>query len=182
MRSDSHTPSFVARIHESYLARIKTECNVSLVAISIFSSESKKPSKLLIRNLIPPSLGHLVDFSCVLPLLNIQGSKELSYYFIVPILFESHGIPQMLGFTCSHHFIKDPIMLSLNVGPVNPLGKSYQLVLRNNHRLIKVLLECRVNSIINSNLIFNKPWIFLPLFPHQIYFAPVADLCSAIGI
>jgi hypothetical protein len=117
---------------------------MNLVAISIFSSESKKPSKLLVGDLIPPPIRNAVDFSCVPPLLNIHGGKEMSYYFTIPILSEGHDISQVLSFTCSHHLIKDPVMLSLYVVPDNPLGESYRLALRNDHRLIKVLLECRV--------------------------------------
>jgi hypothetical protein len=62
-----------------------------------------------------------MEFSYVPPLLNIQGDKELSYYFIVSILSESHDIPQVFGSTCSHHIIKDLVTLALHVVPVYPL-------------------------------------------------------------
>jgi hypothetical protein len=62
-----------------------------------------------------------MEFSYVPPLLNIQGGKEFSYYFIVSILSESHDIPQVFGSICSHHLIKDLATLALNVVPVYPL-------------------------------------------------------------
>jgi hypothetical protein len=131
--SGFHTPSFVARIHESHLARIKAECHVNLVVVFNSLPKSKEPSKVFIDDLIPPSISHPMKFSCVPALLNIQGDKELSYDFIVPILSESHDIPQVFGFTCNHHLIKGPVMLSLHVILVNPLEESYRFVLRNDH-------------------------------------------------
>jgi hypothetical protein len=71
IRSGSHAPSFVARVHESHLACIMVECIVNLVAVCIFFAKSKEPSKLLIGYLIPPSLGHPMELSCVPPFLNL---------------------------------------------------------------------------------------------------------------
>jgi hypothetical protein len=55
-------------------------------------------------------------------LLNIQGGKELSDDLIISILWESHDIPQVLGSTSTHYLIKEPVMLSLHVGLIYPLG------------------------------------------------------------
>jgi hypothetical protein len=121
IRSSSHTPSFVARVYEPHLAHIKAECKVNLVVVCIFSPKSKEPSKVLIGDHIPPFLGHPIKFSCISPLLNIQGGKELSYDFIVPILSEGHDIPQVFGSTSSHHLIKDPVTLALHVVSIYPL-------------------------------------------------------------
>jgi hypothetical protein len=63
IQSGSHTHSFVVRVHETYLACIKAKCKVNLVAVCIFSSKSKEPSKVLIGDHIPPSLGHPIEFS-----------------------------------------------------------------------------------------------------------------------
>jgi hypothetical protein len=65
------------------------------------------------------------------PFLNIQGGKELSDYFIIPILLESYDIPQMLGSTSTHYLIKNLVMLSLHVGPIYPLGNCQGLGLYN---------------------------------------------------
>jgi hypothetical protein len=54
-----------------YLACIKAECVVNLVAVCIFLPKSKEPSKLLIGDLIPPSLSHLMELSCAPPFLNV---------------------------------------------------------------------------------------------------------------
>jgi hypothetical protein len=135
---------------------------VNLVAVCMFSSKSKEPSKLLIGDLIPPSLGHPMKLFCVPPLLNIQGGKELSYDFIVSILSESHDIPQVLGSTSTHHLIKDPITFSLHVVPIYLLENWHGLVLRNDNRLIEALLKYRVKPIINVSFLLNKPCVFFP--------------------
>jgi hypothetical protein len=164
------TLSFVARVHESQLACIKAESIVNLVAVCIFSSKSKEPSKLLIGDLIPPSLDHLMKLFCVPPLLNIQGGKELSYDFIVLIFSESHDIPQVLGSTNSHHLIKDPITFALHVVPVNLLENCHGLVLGNDNGLIEVLLKYCMKPIINASFLLNKPWVFFPFFPSPSLF------------
>jgi hypothetical protein len=115
--------------------------------VSIIPSKSKEPSKLLKGDLILPSLGHLMEFSCASPLLNIQGGKELSDDLIVPILLESHDIPQVLGSTSTDYLIKDCVMLSLRIGLVNPLGNRHGLGLGNDHE--EVLLKCCAKPIIN---------------------------------
>jgi hypothetical protein len=131
IRSGSRTPSFVVWIHKLKLASIMAECHVNLVVVCISSPKNEKPSKLLIGDIIPPSLGRLVEFSCVFPLLNIQGGKELCNYLVLPILSEGHDISQVLGLTCSDNLIKDPAMLSLHIVPIYPLGNHHWLVLRN---------------------------------------------------
>jgi hypothetical protein len=145
---------------------------VNLDTVCIISSKSKEPSKLLKGDLIPPFLGHSMEFSCVSPLLNIQAGKELSDDLIVPILFESHDIPQVLGSTRTHYLIKDRVMLFLHIGPVNPLGNHHEIGFGNDHGLIEVLLKCRVKPIITAWFLLNKPQIFFSLFPHQICLAP----------
>jgi hypothetical protein len=139
---------------------------VKLVAVCIFSPKSKEPSKLLIGDLIPPSLGHPMKLPCVPPFLNIQSGRELSYDFIVLILSESHDIPQVFGFTSSHHLIKDPITIALHVVPVNPLRNCHRLSLGNDDELIEVLLKYRVKSVVNARFLLNKPQVFFSLFPH----------------
>jgi hypothetical protein len=139
---------------------------VNLVAICIFSSKSKEPSKLLIGDHIPFSLSHPIELPCVPLFLNIQGGKELSYDFIVPILTESQDIPQVFGSTSSHHLIKDSITLALHVVPVNPLRNYHGLNLGNDDGLIQVLLKRRVKSVVNARFLLNKPRVFFSLFPH----------------
>jgi hypothetical protein len=117
--------------------------------VSIIPSKSKEPSKLLKGDLILPSLGHLMEFSCASPLLNIQGGKELSDDLIVPILLESHDIPQVLGSTSTDYLIKDCVMLSLRIGLVNPLENRHGLGPGNDHEFIEVLLKCCAKPIIN---------------------------------
>jgi hypothetical protein len=134
---------------------------VNLVAICIISLKPKEPSKLLKGDLILPSLSHLIKFSCVPPLFNIQGGIELSNYLIIPILLERHDIPQVYGSTSSQYLIKDPIMLSFHVGPVNPLRKCHGLDLGIDDRLIEVMLKCCVKFVVNVGFLLNKPWIFL---------------------
>jgi hypothetical protein len=112
---------------------------------------------MLIGDHIPPSLGHPIELPCVPPFLNIQGGKELSYDFIVPILSESHDIPQVFGSTNSHHLIKDPITLALHVVSVNLLRNCHGLSLGNDDGLIEVLLKCRVKSVVNARFLLNKP-------------------------
>jgi hypothetical protein len=115
-------------------------------------------------------------------LLNIQGGIELSNYLIVPILLKRHDIPQVFGSTSSHYLIKDRVMLCLHIGLINPLRNCCRLGLGNDHRLIVVLLKCRVKSIVNATFLCNKPWIFFSLFPHQICFALVADFLPPIRV
>jgi hypothetical protein len=129
----SNTPSFAARVHESHPTTVKTRCKVNLYAVCIIPSKSKELSKLLKCDLIPHSLGHSMELPHILPLFNIQGGIELSNYLIVPILLESHGIPQVLGSTSTHYLVKDHVMLSLLIGPVNPLGNRHMLDLGNDH-------------------------------------------------
>jgi hypothetical protein len=109
---------------------------VNLDTVCVILSKSKEASKLFKGDLIPPSLGHPMKLPRVPPLFNIQGGIELSNYLIIPILLESHGIPQVLGSTSTHYLIKDRIMLSLHIGPVNPLGNHHMLGLGNDHGLI----------------------------------------------
>jgi hypothetical protein len=154
---------------------------VNLDTVCIISSKSKEPSKLLKVDLVLPSLGHPMELSHVHPLFNIQGDIELSNYLIVLILLESHDIPQALGSTSTHYLIKDRVMLSLHIGPVNPLRNCHGLGIVNDHRLIEVLLKCRVKPIINVWFFLNKPHIF-SLFPHQICLALVADFLPPIRV
>jgi hypothetical protein len=109
IHSGSHTLSIVARIHEPHFAYFKPECKVNLDAVCIISAKIKEPSKLLKGDLIPPSLGHSMEFSYVPPILNKQSGIELSYYLVVPILLKGRDIPQELGSTSSHYLIKDPV-------------------------------------------------------------------------
>jgi hypothetical protein len=90
------------------------------------------------------------------PLFNIQGGIELSNYLIVPILLKRHDIPQVFGSTSSHYLIKDHVMLCLHIGLVNPLRNCHMLGLGNDHRLIEVLLKCRVKSTVNARFFFNN--------------------------
>jgi hypothetical protein len=115
-------------------------------------------------------------------LFNIQGGIELSNYLIVLILLKRHDIPQVFGSTGSHYLIKNRVMLCFHIGPVNPLRNCRGLGLGNDHRLIEVLLKCRVKSIVNGRFFFNKHWIFFPLFPHQICFAHVDDFLPPIQV
>jgi hypothetical protein len=121
IHSGSCTLSFVAWIHKLELACINADCHVNLVAVCISSPKSKEPSKVLIGDLIPPPLHHPMEFSCISPLLNIQGGKEFSDYLIVPILLKGHNLSQVFGLTCSHHLIKDEIMLVFHVISIYPL-------------------------------------------------------------
>jgi hypothetical protein len=97
-------------------------------------------------------------------------------------LVKGHDFFQVFGLTSSYHFIKDSIMLSFLVVPINPLGESYRLGLRLDHKLIKILLESHVKPVVKPNLLFNKSWIFFPLLPYQLCFAFIANFCSPIGI
>jgi hypothetical protein len=106
----------------------------------------------------------------------------LSYDFIIPILSKSYNIPQVLGSTSSHHLIKDPVTLTFDVVPVNPLRNCHELVLENNDGLIEILLKCRVKPIINARLLLNKSQVFFPLFHHQVCFPSVADFLPPIWI
>jgi hypothetical protein len=182
IRSGPCAPSFVVWIHKLELAYIKVQCYVNLVAVCISSPKTKKPNKVLIGDLILPSLCHPGKFPCITPLLNIQDGKELSNYLIVPILSKSHNISQVFGFTCNHNLIKDPIVLSLHVIPFNLLGNCHRLVLGDYYRLIKVLLECSVRHVVNLNLLLNKPQIFLPFLSHQIRLSFVVDFLPPIQI
>jgi hypothetical protein len=155
---------------------------VNLVAVCIFSPKSKEFSKVLIGYLIPPPLRHPVKISYISPLLNIQGGKELSNCLIILILSKSHNISQVFGFTCNHIIIKDPIMLSLHVVSVNPLGNCHRLIFGDHYQLIKVMLECSVKHVVNPNLLLNKPQIFLPFHSHQISLSFVADFLPLIRI
>jgi hypothetical protein len=65
IRSGSNTPSFVARVHESHPASIKVGCKVNIDVVCIIPSKFTEPNKLLKGDLVPPSLGHPMDFSCV---------------------------------------------------------------------------------------------------------------------
>jgi hypothetical protein len=130
IHSGSCTPSFVAWIHKFELTCISAECHVNLVAVCNSSPKSKEPSKVLIGDLIPPPLCHLMKFPCVSLLLNIQGGEELCDDLIVPVLSKSHDISQVSGFTCSHNLIKYPTMLSLHVIPINPLRYCHGLFFR----------------------------------------------------
>jgi hypothetical protein len=169
-------------VHESHPTTIKAGCKVNLNAVCIIPSKSQEPSKLLKGDLILPSLGHPMELSRVPPLFNIQGGIELSNYLIVSILLESHDIPQVLGSTSTHYLIKDRVMFSLHIGPVNPLENRHGLGLDNDHRLIEVLLKCRVKPIINAWFFLNKTRIFFPLLPHQIRLALVADFLLPIRV
>jgi hypothetical protein len=155
---------------------------MNIDAVCVIPSKSKESSKLLKGDLIPPPLGHPMELPCVPPLLNIQGGIELSNYLIVPILLKRHDIPQVFGSTSSHYLIKDRVMLCLHIGLINPLRNCCRLGLGNDHRLIVVLLKCRVKSIVNVMFLCNKPWIFFSLFPHQICFALVADFLPPIRV
>jgi hypothetical protein len=104
---------------------------VNLVVVCIISPKTKEPSKLFKGDFIPPSLDHLMKFSCVPPLLNIQGGQQLIDDLIIPILLESHAIPQMLGSTSTHYLIKEHVMLSLHVSPIYPLEHCHGLGLCN---------------------------------------------------
>jgi hypothetical protein len=115
-------------------------------------------------------------------LFNIQGDIELSNYLIITILLKRHDIPQVLGSMSTHYLIKDRVMLSLHIGQVNPLRNRHRLGLGNDHRLIEVLLKCRVKLIINAWFLLNKHQIFFPLFPHQIRLALVADFLPPIQV
>jgi hypothetical protein len=170
IRSGSHTPSLVARIYEPHFACIKAEGKVNLVVVCINLSKFKEPSKLLKGDLIPSPLGHPMKLPCISPLLNIQGGKELRDDLIIPILLERHDIHQVLGSTCSHYFIKDPVMLSLHIGLVNPLRNCYGLGLGNDDGLIEVMLNCRMKSIVNAKFLFQqaKSFLFSFLFAHQV--------------
>jgi hypothetical protein len=106
----------------------------------------------------------------------------LNYDFIVPILSECYDIPQVLGFTCSYHLIKEPITLALHVVPIYPLRNFHVFVLGNDDVRIEVLLECRVKYIVNARLFLNKPWVFFPLFFYQICFAHIAVVLPPIQI
>jgi hypothetical protein len=97
----------------------------------------------------------------------LKTGKELSNYLIVPILGKGHDFFQVFSLTSSYNLIKDPVIFFLHAVPVNPLGESYPLVLRNDNRLIEVLLECRVKPVINPNLLLNKSQIFLLLSSSQ---------------
>jgi hypothetical protein len=90
------------------------ESKVNLDEVCIMLSKSKEPNKLPIGDLIPSSLSHPMELLCILPLLYIQGGKELSYDFIVPILLESHKLSQVLGSTSSHNLsiVKLPLTCS----------------------------------------------------------------------
>jgi hypothetical protein len=65
IRSSSHTPSLIARIHEPHFACIEAEYIVNLVAIYIILPKPKEPSKLLKGDLIPLFLSHPMKFSYV---------------------------------------------------------------------------------------------------------------------
>jgi hypothetical protein len=129
---------------------------VNLMAICIISSKSKEPSKLLKGDLILSSLSHPVKFSYVFPLFNIQADIELNNYLIIPILLERYDILQVFGSTSSHYLIKDHVMLSFHVRPLNPLKKCNGPGLDNDDRLIEVLLKCCVKSIANDGFLLNK--------------------------
>jgi hypothetical protein len=156
IRGSSHTLSLVARIHEPHFACFKAECKVNLDAVCIIPPKAKKSSKLLKSDLIPPSLGHPMEFPCISRIFNKQSGIELCYYFVVLILLESHEFSQVFGSTSSHNLIKYHVMLSLHVSPINPLGDCHRLVLCNNDGLIEVLLKCHVKSIINPLFHLNK--------------------------
>jgi hypothetical protein len=114
---------------------------VNLDTVYIIPSKFKEPSKLLKGDLIPPFLGHPLELPRVPSLFNIQGGIELSNYLIIPILLKSHDIPQVLGSTSTHYLIKDCAMLSLHIGPANPLENCHMLDLGNDHGLIEILLK-----------------------------------------
>jgi hypothetical protein len=155
---------------------------VNLGAVCISSPKSKEPSKVLIGDLIPPPLHHPMKFPFVSPLLNIQGGEELCDDLIVPVLSKSHDISQVFGFTCSHNLIKYRIMLSLLVISINPMRYCHRLVLGDDDRIIKILLECRVKHVVNSNLLLSKPQIFHPILSHQISISFVVDFLLPIQI
>jgi hypothetical protein len=155
---------------------------VNLDVVCVIPFKSKEPSKLLNGDLISSSLDHPMKLPCVPPLFNIQGGIELSNYLIVSILLKRHDIPQVFSSTSSHYLIKDRIMFCLHIDPVNLLRNYRRLGLGNDHRLIEVLLKYRVKYIVNVKFFFNKPWIFFPLFPHQICFALVADFLPPIRV
>jgi hypothetical protein len=122
---------------------------VNLDTVCIIPSKSKEPSKLPKGDLIPPFHDHPMEFPHVPLLFNIQGGIELSNYLIILILLKSHDIPQVLDSISTHYLIKDHVMLSLHIGPVNPLGNHHGLSLGNDHKLIEVMLNCCVKPIIN---------------------------------
>jgi hypothetical protein len=171
IQSGSHTPSFVARIHEPHLASFKAECKVNLLAVCIFPPKSIEPSKLLKGDFIPSPLSHPVNFSCVLSLLNIQSGKELSivslFQFLVKAMISFKCLASQAATTSSK-----TIMFSFHVVPVNPLGEGYRLVLRQDHRLIKFLLESHVKPVIKPNLLLNMSWVFFSSFPLPTLFCP----------
>jgi hypothetical protein len=90
-------------------------------AVSIFSSEAKKSSKVEMLHFIPLTLGLPVNFSSDSMLLKAYSGIELSNHFIVPIFLESQDISQVLGLVGCNDSVKDWIMLVLHVGPINPL-------------------------------------------------------------
>jgi hypothetical protein len=152
---------------------------VNLDSICIILSKFKKSSKLLIGNHIPPSLCHPIKYSCVPPILNIQSGIELSYYLIIPTLLEGHNIPQVLVSTCSHYFIKDPIMFSLHIGLIYPLGHCYRPGLGDDNGLIKVLLKGRVKSVVHAQFLLNKSEGFLFSFPSLSLSCPCSLFCPS---
>jgi hypothetical protein len=129
---------------------------------------------LSIEYFISLTLDHLMKFPCVSMLFKVHSGIKLSNYFIIPILFESQDISQVLGLTRCNDTIKDGIMLALHVGPINPLRIHHWFALGSDHRLIEVLLKQRVKSIVMgiSRLCTSKdPHIF----PHRFTIALVAN-------
>jgi hypothetical protein len=62
-------------------------------------------------------------------LFKVHNGIKLSNYFIVPILFESQDISQVIGLASCNDTIKDVIMLALHVGSINPLKICTDLLL-----------------------------------------------------
>jgi hypothetical protein len=141
---------------------------------SIFPPKAWESSKLSIGYFISLTLSHLMKFPCVFMLFKVHSDIKLSNYFIVPILFESQDISQVLGLTSCNDSVKDGIVLALHVGPINPLRICHWFALRSDHRLIEVLLKQRVKSVVIgiSRLCTSKD---PSIFPHRLSLALLAN-------
>jgi hypothetical protein len=94
-----------------------TQKNVRAITLSIICMETQSYAPLC----TPCKKNHPMKFSCVSMLFKVHSGIKLSNYFIVPILFRSHDISQVLGLASYNDTIKDGIMLALHIGTINPL-------------------------------------------------------------
>jgi hypothetical protein len=115
----SYIPFLTQSMHKLHFLLIECLMTVNSWTVSVFPSKSNSVGKVIIRDAIPITLGHLMHLSCISIRRHIQCCKELGYCFLVPIKLEAYYFFDVKIGTCSHNLIKDWVILLLHMTPIN---------------------------------------------------------------